>query len=165
MNIHQACQILGVQHNDPNIQTLAKKAFRDLSKRYHPDKNNGTDTTAQFNDVQEAYAEIKNYLKNPQVAIPFQIQQAAQILQIDPLSANLEDDARAKFNFFEQQYHPVQTGNIHMCDRYIQCVQAYCLIIDYIRHPQNYVVQHVNLGQGVRQTVDQHGNVRVEIVM
>ena len=43
--------ILGVERN--STQDEIKKAFRTLSKKYHPDKNGGDDT--KFKEINEAY--------------------------------------------------------------------------------------------------------------
>ena len=174
MTIHQACQVLGVNPNDPDLERSAKKAFRKMSLRFHPDKNKDEAAPEKFNEVQVAHEIIKEFLKNPQQVIPFQIQQAAQILGVDPLSAYLENDAKSAFLTIEDQIHPVRTGNPHSCDQYIQIVQATCILLDYVKNPQNYE-QNINWNQHtvrshghgpqVHQTVDQHGNVTIHFGM
>ena len=39
-----------------------KKAYRQLSLKYHPDKNNNS--TTQFNNINEAYTHLLEYHKN-----------------------------------------------------------------------------------------------------
>ena len=175
MTIHQAFQVLGVAPNDPDLEQSAKKAFRKLSKKFHPDKNSHKDAKEKFNQTQEAYEVVKDFLKNPQQIIPFQIQQAAQILGVDPLSAYLENDTKTAFLTIEDQIHPIRTGNPHACDQYIQVVQATCILLDYVKNPQNYAQPPVNWqhhtvnthghGPKVHQTVDQHGNVTIHFGM
>ena len=168
MTIQQACQVLGVNPRDPDLEQSAKKAFRKLSKKFHPDKNDHKDAAEKFNQTQEAYEVIKEFLKNPQQLIPFQIQQAAQILGVDPLSAYLENDTKSAFLTIEDQIHPVRTDNPHACDQYIQIVQATCILLDYVKNPQNYVQPVVHVHQGghnVHQTVDAHGNVTIHFGM
>ena len=168
MTIRGACQVLGVALNDPDLEQSAKKAFRKMSLRFHPDKNKDEAASEKFNEVQEAHEIIKEFLKNPQQIIPFQIQQASQILGVDPLSAYLENDTKTAFLTIEDQIHPIRTGNPHACDQYNQAVQAACILLDYVKNPQNYE-QHINWqdhtvrshGPQVHQTVDPHGNVTI----
>lgn len=54
--------ILGVSKNA--TQDEIKKAFRTLSKKYHPDKNGGDDT--KFKEINEAYSTLSNEQKRRQ---------------------------------------------------------------------------------------------------
>lgn len=45
--------MLELQSTNPTTSEL-KKAFRDASKKYHPDKNTGEDTTDKFLEVKLA---------------------------------------------------------------------------------------------------------------
>ena len=64
VHIQEACQILGVHLNDPDLASSAKRAYRQLAKELHPDKS-GEDTSEQFNSVNEAYRAITEFMKNP----------------------------------------------------------------------------------------------------
>ena len=70
MFIEQACQILGVNINDTNLENAAKKAYRKLAKELHPDKTGNTDTSNQFSQVTDAYNAITEFIKNPVVHQP-----------------------------------------------------------------------------------------------
>ena len=54
--------ILGVETNA--TQDEIKKAYRKLSMKYHPDRNNGDDT--QFKELNEAYSTIGDETKRKQ---------------------------------------------------------------------------------------------------
>ena len=70
MFIEQACQILGVNVNDTDLENTAKKAYRKLAKELHPDKTGNTDTSNQFSQVTDAYNAITEFIKNPVVHQP-----------------------------------------------------------------------------------------------
>lgn len=50
--------ILGVTENA--TVTEIQKSFRELAKKYHPDKNNSPDAPAKFRELFEAYKILKN---------------------------------------------------------------------------------------------------------
>ena len=58
--------ILGVSKNA--TQDEIKKAFRTLSKKYHPDKNGGDDT--KFKEINEAYSTLSDEQKRRQYDNP-----------------------------------------------------------------------------------------------
>ena len=66
--IQQACQILGIHWNDPDLEGSAKRAYRKLAKELHPDKT-GEDTSEQFNSVNNAYNAITEFTKNPMMVM------------------------------------------------------------------------------------------------
>ena len=70
MFIEQACQILGVNVNDTDLENMAKKAYRKLAKELHPDKTGNTDTANQFSQVTDAYNAITKFIKNPVMRQP-----------------------------------------------------------------------------------------------
>lgn len=45
--------VLGVKEND-SMETI-KKAYRTLSKKYHPDLNKDPGASKKYNDIQQAY--------------------------------------------------------------------------------------------------------------
>ena len=55
MNYDSACVILGLDSNAEYTIENLKKAYRQNALAYHPDKNPGSDTTAMFHNVQNAY--------------------------------------------------------------------------------------------------------------
>lgn len=59
--------VLGVNRNA--TQDEIKKAFRTLSKKYHPDKNSGDDT--KFKEINEAYSTLGDEEKRRQYDNPF----------------------------------------------------------------------------------------------
>lgn len=64
MNISEACGILGINKND-DIKD-AKKKYRKLAAKHHPDKNGGSEeSTKQFKRVQQAWDMFEDYKKNP----------------------------------------------------------------------------------------------------
>ena len=70
MFIEQACQILGVNMNDADLERSAKKAYRNLAKDLHPDKTGNSDTADQFSQVTDAYNAVNEFIKNPTVQQP-----------------------------------------------------------------------------------------------
>ena len=52
-------KILGLETNKVNIDQI-KVAFREQSKKYHPDVNNGTAAEERFKDINEAYRVLSN---------------------------------------------------------------------------------------------------------
>ena len=64
VHIQEACQILGVHWNDPDLASSAKRAYRQLAKELHPDKTR-EDTAEKFNSVNDAYTAVTEFLKNP----------------------------------------------------------------------------------------------------
>ena len=69
MDINQACQILGVHPNDPDLEGSARRSYRLLSKEHHPDKT-GNDDHEQFAQINNAYSVVKDFLKNPFIGQP-----------------------------------------------------------------------------------------------
>ena len=69
MHIEQACQILGIHHSDPDLEGSAHRAFRKLSKEYHPDKREDDDDT-KFKEINNAYYVVKEFIKNPWAGQP-----------------------------------------------------------------------------------------------
>ena len=112
MHIQQACQILGIHINDPDLAGSAKRSFRQLSKEYHPDKRDDNDDT-KFKEINNAYAIVTEFIKNPY---------GGQPQQFDPWPAGFG----------------VNIGGMHI---------------------------NVQAGQTIRQTIDEHGNVTIEIEM
>lgn len=51
-------EVLGISNNATLLEI--KKAFRELAKKYHPDKNKSTDASLKFREVFEAYEILKN---------------------------------------------------------------------------------------------------------
>ena len=64
MHIQQACQILQIHPNDPDLGGSAHRSFRKLSKEYHPDKREDNDDT-KFKEINNAYSVVTEFLKNP----------------------------------------------------------------------------------------------------
>lgn len=49
----EACRVLGLPYTADEIQV--KRAFKELSKRYHPDVQQNSELQAQYYDMMEAY--------------------------------------------------------------------------------------------------------------
>ena len=64
MHIDQACQILEIHPNDPDLEGSAHRSFRKLSKEYHPDKREDNDDT-KFKEINSAYDVVKEFIRNP----------------------------------------------------------------------------------------------------
>ena len=64
MHIDQACQILQIHRNDPDLAGSAKRSYRQLSKEYHPDKREDKDDT-KFKELTNAYSVVTEFIKNP----------------------------------------------------------------------------------------------------
>ena len=62
IHLHQACEVLGVHPNDPDLEGSARRAYRQLVKQAHPDKGG---TTEEFTMIDEAYRAIKQWIENP----------------------------------------------------------------------------------------------------
>lgn len=69
MHVSEAANILGVTM-DSNLY-IVKKAYRNLSLKYHPDRNINKsvnkqyENTQKFIDVVEAYKNFSDYISNP----------------------------------------------------------------------------------------------------
>ena len=68
IEIQQACAKLGIHWNDPDLEGSARRAYRQLAKELHPDKT-GADTAGEFNAINEAYHAVKEFAKQPVVAM------------------------------------------------------------------------------------------------
>lgn len=64
MNLHEACNILGINnHNEEDIpETTLIKQYRKMSLAYHPDKNKSIDAIQKFIQVRESYDYLGKYL-------------------------------------------------------------------------------------------------------
>lgn len=58
MNLKEACQILEL--SETATPEEAKKQYRNLSKKYHPDVNKAEDATDRFKKINEAYQCVKD---------------------------------------------------------------------------------------------------------
>lgn len=112
MHIDQACHILEIHRNDPDLEGSAHRSFRKLSKEYHPDKREDNDDT-KFKEINNAYSVVKEFIRNPWSGEP---------VQNNPWPAGFG----------------VNIGGMHI---------------------------NVQAGQTVRQTIDEHGNITIEIEM
>lgn len=54
-------KILGISFSADNAEI--KRAYRDMSMKWHPDRNPGIDVTATMQDINEAYAILKDSVK------------------------------------------------------------------------------------------------------
>jgi len=60
MNINQAANILEVSTNISKEEL--KKKFKRLVMKYHPDRNQGNDTTQKFIEIKNAYEALIEYV-------------------------------------------------------------------------------------------------------
>ena len=72
-------ETLGVARN-ADARTI-KKAFRQMSLKYHPDKNIGTDTTTKFVKISEAHEVLNNQEKRQQYDTDLARQEALKKMQ------------------------------------------------------------------------------------
>lgn len=63
MHIYEACDILGVHPNDPDLQGSAHRAYRQLAKNLHPDKTGNPETSEEFSRATDAYNAVNEFLK------------------------------------------------------------------------------------------------------
>ena len=60
-----------------------KTAYRQLSKKYHPDMNPGIDTTAWMQDINEAYAILKDETKRKRYDVERLVHQRVEVRRAD----------------------------------------------------------------------------------
>lgn len=104
MNVKEACKVLGIP--DSSSKEDAKKAFRKLAAKYHPDINKDSDAEDQFKRINEAFRVIDTGQSSTRE------EQAAEAWQSQGGWPNIQDFFNINFNTNGRSRKQIRAENI-----------------------------------------------------